>query len=229
MARMVRIVLLFLAVACPLLVHADTLNLSGTFLLGPTTITPINPILVSPGNSGVFIPVPPGSPATMATMFYPAQPVGAAFTQPNWLQLLLGPTLSFTATNVDPGTYTPVACALPPAPGQTCTPFAPGTYLSAMNFTNTSPTTSSLSFDVRGTMLNQITNTTSDFTAAFTTQFTGPYQAFIPLIQQGNFPTAMSVVITTTPQTQPPAVPEPASLMLLGSGGIGLILRKWKR
>jgi hypothetical protein len=225
---MVRTVLLFLAVACPLLMHADTLNLTGQFVLSPTAITPINPLIVVPPNSGVFLPVPPGSPASMATMNYPTQPVGTAFSQPNWLQLLLVPTLSFTATNIDAGAYSPVACMAPPAPGQTCTPFAPGTYLSAMNFTNTSLTTSTLSFDVRGTMLNQITNTTSDFTAVFTAQFTGPYQAFIPLMQQG-LPTSMSVVINTTPQEQPPAVPEPASLMLLASGGVGVILRKWKR
>jgi hypothetical protein len=119
-----------------------------------------------------------------------------------------------------PGFGSTAGCSLtPPAPGQTCS-------FSGLpvTFVNTSGHSSLVSFDLTGVT----SDGTGTWEGDFTTQFNESYQTLLSTLGSGGSSPQETYSATFTVDTDPPAVPEPASI---GASLVGLglvVLRSWK-
>jgi hypothetical protein len=158
-----------------------------------------------------------GTSGTIKDLNILAQPVGSPFVLTDWLRLTAAPTISFTLTSLPVGVFTAAGCAGPAAAGQNCTP--PG---SPFNLTNTSATSSVVSFKTGGLVLNTATSQVSNFDGTFSTQFTNQnLQQLLATINGGG-----SVSATYSANfivSSPEGVPEPATITFM-LGGLGLIV-----
>jgi hypothetical protein len=132
-------------------------------------------------------------------------------------------------TSIDVGSFTSTDCFAPPAAGQTCTPplgFGGAVGTNPFNLNNTSASTSSASITFHGNAVNTTTGETASFVGVFSSQFTVPYQTLLADIAAGTtVSTSYSATITATASQ----VPEPATMILLGSGLIGIFVIGRKR
>ncbi len=217
--------LAFAAVAA----NADTLQFTGSLGLSASAIQYTGPTTVGPAGaqSGIFVPLA-GTALTIQNLSAASQPVGSAFSLPSFL-LPTDPDLVFNLTSVEAGTFPSTACSSPAAAFQTCTPAAlAGTYYHALNLANGSAGQSSLSFTLDGTLHHVSSGIDDAFTGLFTTQFNLTYQQILAILNgAGTVSFTYSATFTTTPGTAP-AVPEPSSLLLLGTGlsGFAAVVRR---
>jgi len=163
---------------------------TGTFVVVGATLT------------GSFVPLVATS-GLVKDLSSASNPVNMAFTLADFLTFAAAPNLHFTLTFIDPGVFTSANCGAAPAAGQTCTPVG-----SAYNFTNTTSTSSVLSFTVRGTVPNIITGETSDFVGTFTMSFLANYQTILATLNAGGTVTSSYTAnfdvtggVTPTPTT----------------------------
>ena len=167
--------------------------------------------------------------------------LGAPFPVMSWLSLQALPTFSFTLTSIDPGVFASGACALPEAPGQTCTPPPPAPGIpSPFSFVNQGVTGgpqlpivtgSTVGFTLNGTVTDP-SGPVSNFTAIFTSQFIGQsYQDVLAMFAQNGFVEASySATIQASPMPGVPQIPEPGTASLLLGGVAALVgLRFAKR
>jgi hypothetical protein len=157
-----------------------------------------------------------GTSGTIKDLNILAQPVGSPFVLTDWLLFTADPTIRFTLTSLPVGVFTAAGCAGPAAAGQNCTP--PG---SPFNLTNSSATSSVVSFKTGGTVLNTATAQVSNFDGTFSTQFTNQnLQQLLATINGGGSVSATysANFIVSSPQ----AVPEPATITFM-LGGLALI------
>jgi hypothetical protein len=157
--------------------------------------------------SGSFAPLA-GTAGTALDITFAAQPVGVAFSLPNWLTFAASPTTSFTLQFIAPGVSGAGSCGLAPAAGQICTPAG-----SAYNFANL-PGGSSVSFEVAGEAIDGLDST--PFTGVITAQFAGQSFQSVLATLAGGGSAAASFSATFT------VIPEPAALGLLALGLTGL-------
>jgi len=195
------------------------------------TGTPINPsidfftlpgFVPSPGTTGNFLVGPAttgsfgGRLGEMAIIKDLATTLAGPLPITNFIVLPNAPGIVFHLTSLDPGVFSPGNCASAPAAGQGCT--LPG---SAFSFLNTSANTSTASFNVRGTANFSATpGDISNFSGVFTMQFSDmSYQALFAALASGaTVATTFSASFTVTPQQTLQETPEPATLLLLGTG-----------
>ncbi|MES2522104.1 MAG: PEP-CTERM sorting domain-containing protein [Gemmatimonadota bacterium] len=142
---------------------------------------------------------------------------------------------TFSITNILPGTFSPAACSLPAAAGQTCTPpQLPGTTISPFNLVNQTATTSTASFQLAGIVTQTSTGATANYQGLFTAQFIGQnslsYQQVLAALSGGvgtpGLPgVSFSATFTTGPST---VIPEPSTYALMAAGlaGIGFLARR---
>ena len=149
--------------------------------------------------------------------------IGAPPPIANWLVLQALPSLSFTLTAIDPGSFSSANCGGVGVPGQTCTPPPPAPGVSSpFNLTNLAGG-STVSFVVRGTVTDP-TGPPSDWSGVFTSQFIGKtYQQVLADLAPGGpgfIEASYSATVMATPTTNP--VPEPGSLSLIVGGVLAL-------
>jgi hypothetical protein len=204
-----------------------TVNISGSVAVGGTFIDfqpPVGPpsgtfAVSNTGNSGSFAGLSntAGTILDIATMSGPLT---------GFLTFASAPNIRLDLTSVDPGSFTSTDCFAAPAAGQTCTPGAPFPQPNPFNLSNGSASLSVASITFHGTAVNTTTGETSSFIGVFSSQFTVPYQTLLSDIAAGgSISTSYSASITATSTT----VPEPATMILLGSGLIGIFVMGRKR
>jgi hypothetical protein len=157
-----------------------------------------------------------GTSGVIKNITYP--PTGAV-NIPDFITFNSDPNISITLTFLYAGTDGAPGCLLtPPAAGQVCTPNSPD--LSPFDFTNTSPTSSTASFNVFG---YEVDNTTGDMvgiTGAITTPFTSRnFQQLLAIIEGGG-----TVTTSFAAQFETVETPEPGSMteLIVGAGLMGI-------
>ncbi len=140
------------------------------------------------------------------------QPPGSPFFLADFMVFSADPTIRFNLTSLPFGVFTPAGCAGPAVAGQNCTPAG-----SPFNLTNTSSSSSVVSFKTDGTVLNTATSQVSNFDGTFSTQFTNQnLQQLLATINAGGSVTATySANFVVSPVS---GVPEPATITLTLAG-----------
>jgi hypothetical protein len=173
------------------------------------------------GNTGDFA-VLSGTGGFIHDLNVLTEPVGQPILLSGFMTFTANPNIRMDLTFIEPGVYTATDCFVAPAAGQNCTPppgfgGTPPTQPNAFNLTNTQ-TGSFASLSVMGNAVNVATGETDQFTGILSTQFTVPYQTLLTEIASG------MAVSTSYSGTFTTAVPEPATILLLGCGLIGISL-----
>lgn len=196
------------------------LNTTGSVAVGATTIDFL-PVDTGTGTFGIdpftqtgsFIPLA-GTTGTIKDLNLAAQPVGTPFTLTDWMVFTANPTISFTLQLLPAGVFTPAGCVGAPVAGQNCTPAG-----SPFNLTNTSTTSSVVSFKSDGLVTNLATGELSTFDGTFSTQFTNQnLQQLLAVITAGGTVSATYSANFIVSPTE--AIPEPATITLTLAGGI---------
>lgn len=179
--------------------------------------------------SGSFTTVA-GTAGTIKDLNLAVQPVGVPFTLTDWMVFAANPNITFTLQLIPAGVFTSAGCSGPAMAGQNCTPVVPGG--SPFNLTNTSATSSVVSFKTDGTVTNRATSEVSNFDGTFSTQFTNQnlQQLLATVGGGGSVQATYSANFILTSGTT--GVPEPATITLSIAGVIFILagtLRKRRR
>jgi hypothetical protein len=152
-----------------------------------------------------------GTTGTIQNLVNPPDATGP-LDIPDFITFNSAPNITITLTFLLPGIDGSAGCtATPAAAGQLCTPDLPDQ--SPFDLQNTTPTSSTASFEILGTEVDSITGDTTPVTGIFTTQFADQnFQQLLLEVQNGDQVNAtFSAQIFTT-------VPEPGTSIELAFG-----------
>jgi hypothetical protein len=170
------------------------------------------------GNTGFFTTLT-STAGTIKDLNAGIAPADATISLANFLTFTSAPTVSFTLTKLNGGTFGQAGCsASPAAAGQSCTPFAG----SPINFFNTSATSSIASFSVEGFFTDSSTGQsflgTGQFSANFLTQ---NYQQILAILGTGgSVQTPFTGVFSSVPE--PDMLPSVLGLGMVIAGAVTL-------
>jgi len=193
-----------------------TLNTTGTAIISLGSITFLDNDLSVNGPAaaqlGSFQSIA-GTAGSIMNITNPPDATGP-LSVPDFITFQAAPNISFTLTFLLPGIDGAAGCvATPAAAGQVCTPNVPAQ--SPFNLQNTSSSSSSASFDIRGIETDSSTGQSIAINGTFTTPITESYQQILATVEGGgSFTTAFSAQFTTAP--------EPGTWIELGMG-LGLV------
>jgi PEP-CTERM motif len=182
------------------------------------------------GGTNVYSVIPNGSQEGIANIG--PEPVGATFGA---IPFITFPTLQLPAgaglllTFIQQGLYSTTTCGGAAAAGQTCTPALSGTNPGPFSFVNFNDPNFGLSSSATFSFAGVSVDGSGKWSGIYTSQFLG--QSFQSVLNQlattGTVSNAYSQA-TLTVSSASPGVPEPGSVVMIGSGLIGLaaILRR---
>ena len=197
------------------------MSVSGSVIVDATTIDWTPPaggtgdVNVDPfvGNTGFFTTLA-GEEGAILDLNLPAAPVGVPnLGIANFMTFATVPGLVFTLDLIAPGPFSAAQCFDAPAAGQTCT--FPG---SPFGLSNATAQSSDVNLVLYGTVTDGSASPPSNWRMTFTTQFDLPYQQLLDQV----FTQGLSVENTYSATLVATPIPEPASVMLLGAGLLGL-------
>lgn len=164
-----------------------------------------------------------GTLGTILDLNIATAPVESPLDIPNFITSNANPTWNFTLTRVYQGTGN-VGCAGVVGVGETCTPFLG----SPFSIKNEPGGGSSVSLSMAGTVMDLV-GPASIWNGIFTTQFTDLNASeLVALVESQGFAQS-SYSAQVGAEVGPEVVPEPASLMLLGTGLVAVASRLRRR
>lgn len=168
-----------------------------------------------------FLPLA-GTTGTSRDLDIAANPVGVPFLLPNFMTFAGQPGLHFDLTFVQPGAGTSAGCASPAAGGQVCAVAG-----SPFTLSNTSRTSSTAAFNVRGTVSQGSGPILATFVGTYSTQF--PTQSLQDVLARLGASGFVQKSFAATFDVTPVAIPEPGTASLLIAGSLLVLVARWKR